>query len=142
MSVTGSDAVADVQTYLAAQSLVDGGTGVTSRRHRMTDTPDHQLVITADGGGTPEIWAASGIGDQARQTDGVQIMCRSDPGDGDQAYDVMADVYEALHGLLDTTLGSTTYIGVRARTGGPIPLGFDDKGRALFSCSYLLHRLV
>ena len=108
----------------------------------MMDTPDHQLVITADGGDQPQIPANDGIGDVARQRDGIQILCRSDPNNGDQALSLLETIYDALHGLNATTLGDTTYIGVRARTAAPVPLGSDDKGRSMFSHSYLLHRLV
>lgn len=131
-------AVSDVQTYLAAQSVVDGATGWTSVRRRMHDQADKLVVISEDGGPPPDMPASSGVGSGALKDPGVQVIARGEPWDGDSSRSKAQDVYDALHGLRDTTLGATTYLRVRAMTSEPVFLGFDENGRPSHSIAFRL----
>lgn len=134
-------AVADVQTYLAAQGLVDGSTDWPSVRRYMHDESDNLVVITEDGGFGPDIPAVSGLGDFASQDAGVQVRVRSSAHQSDAAYEEAKAILDELHGLLDTTLGSTAYQSIVARTPEPVFLGFHQS-RPEFTVSFRLTSFV
>lgn len=131
-------AVADLQTYLAAQSIVDGATGWTSSRRVMHDHADQLVVLSEDGGPVPEIGTSAGVGSGALKREGVQIVARSEPHDGDSSAAKVQEIYDACHGLRDATLGATTYLGVSAMTPGPVHVGSDEDGRVMHSIAFRL----
>ena len=119
----------DVQAYLAANSLVDGGTGWPSVLRRVHDETAKLVIITEDGGPVPQIPRAQGIGDVAMGEPGVQIMVRGEPWKSQDTMDQGQAILDLLHGLAGETIGSTDYIGVYSQTPEPIFLGFDEKHR-------------
>lgn len=132
--------VSDVQTYLAAQSLVDGTTGWPSKRRHVSDhdTEIAQLVVvTEDGGPVPTHDAVSGLGSAATSVPGVQVFVRGKPFEGDAAFAKAQAIHDALHSLKDTEMGDATYISVQARTPEPVFIGYDDKQRPQFTISFL-----
>lgn len=136
-------AVADVQTYLAAQGLVDGATQWPSVRRTMgddadPDQPSRLVGIMEDGGPPPDIPADQGVGVAADVDPGVQVLVRGAPWDGDGCVAQCEAIRTALHGLQDATLGATTYIRVRAMTPQPVWLGYDGKGRPTCSVAFRL----
>ncbi|MFW6202562.1 MAG: minor capsid protein [Gemmatimonadota bacterium] len=132
--------MADVQSYLQAQSLVDGETGWTSTKRHLHDDADQVVALTDDGGPPPEIATSSGLGDQAIADVGVQALVRAARLKADDSYDKAEAIRDALHGLTDTTLGATRYIRVRAMTSEPVFAGFDSNGRPTHTIAFRLLR--
>lgn len=132
-------AVDDVQSRLQAQGLVDGGDW-TSTRRRMHDNAEKVVVISEDGGPTPEFPASQGLGSAAEEDVGVQIMVRGEPWDGDQSEARAEAIREDLHGLKGVSLNGTAYRRVRAMTGEPVFAGFDDQGRPTHTVAFRLLR--
>lgn len=128
--------VSDLQTYLADQSLVDGGTGWTSVRRREHDGVDQLVILTEDGGTAPEIGRAAGVGSGALHDAGVQIRCRGSEWDSDASEAKAQQIFDLLHGQTGITIGSTTYLRIAALTSRPVFVGFDDKGRPSHSISF------
>ncbi len=139
-------AVDDVFTYLGpspGQGLAGGATGWALVRRRMGDPPtfaDQAVVVAEDGGPTPEIKAASGIGAAAVQDPGVLVTVRAGAWDGDASKVKAAAILAALHGKLNIQLvsGGTTYYRVRAMTPEPIFAGFDETGRPRHTIAFRL----
>ena len=128
--------VSDVQTYLVAQSLVDGATGWTSVVRRVFGD-GNLVVITEDGGRPSQISAASGIGASALKDPAVQIRVRGGTAwDGNTAFAKAQAIFDALHGLLATTVGVTLYLRVAAQTSEPVFIGFDEANRPQFTMSF------
>jgi hypothetical protein len=137
--------VADVHAYLGTLSpeVIDGSTEWPSVRRRVNDALGHQLVvITEDGGLEPETPAATGLGDSALAEPAVQVRVRGEPWDGDGALAKAQEIYDALHGLLGATMGSTHYMRVKAQTPEPVFIGYDEKGRPEFTVSFRAQRSV
>ena len=133
--------VSDVQDYLEEEGLVDGSTEWQSLRRNRQDKQDKIVVITEDGGPEPEIYKATGIGDAAVRDSGVQILVRAERLNGDAAQEQAQAIYDALHGLTDTTLGETEYIRVVALTSEPSFLQ-DENERPLVTWAYRLMALA
>lgn len=134
-------AVDDVYAYLEDQGLAGGSTDWDILRRREMDEPvaDQLVVVSEDASqGDPEMPAASGIGDSAELDIGVHITVRGEAWDGDSTVAKAIEIHDALHGLLDTEVGSTTYLRVRARTAEPVFVGFDDNGRPNHTIAFLL----
>lgn len=134
-------AVSDVQTYLEAQDIIGGSTGWTSVRRRMHEAADKMVVLTEDGGAAPEIQAATGLGDAALKDPGVQIMVRAEEWDGDAALAKAQAIFDALHGL-SGTVGSGSYLRIKAMTSEPLFAGYDDRGRPIHTIAFRLMSLV
>lgn len=132
--------VSDVFTYLEAQGVAGGSTDWDLLRRRVADkdVTDQLVVLTEDGGGVPEIAESPGIGDSALKDMGVQVLVRGNPWDGDSSLTKAVEIFDTLHGLLDTLVGATTYLRVRAQTGEPVFVGFDERGRPRHTMSFLL----
>lgn len=135
-------AVADVQAYLRDQDLVDGSTGWTSVQRFMSDVADRIVVVTEDGGASPEARTASGMGEAALGEAGVQIMVRAEARASDVTYAKAQAIIDALHGLGPTTIGSRTYKRTLSLTLEPVSAGFDDTERPIHTCSFRLTRRV
>lgn len=135
-------AVADVQAYLVAQGLVDGGTGWTSYRRFMPDRENQVVVISEDGGPDPEARRATGMGSAALGDAGVQVMVRGGPRDSDASEAKASAILNALHGLGPTTMDATEYKRTLSLTLEPIFAGFDDNERPIHTCSFRLTRVV
>lgn len=132
-----NDLPADVQAYLAAQSLIDGSTGWPSTRGALHDEFDRLVAIRSDGGPEPEVYAASGLGSAALHRPSVQVRVRGAAADTrDVVYATAVAVHDALHGLHGATLGGTDYLLVRARSGGFAEF-YDDRQRLNLTMSYL-----
>lgn len=127
--------VADVQTFLVAQGLVDGSTGWPSVRRFKHDDSDQLVVITEDGGREPELPASSGIGDAALGDPAVHVMVRAGALDSDAAGAKAQAILDALHGH-QGSVGSTTPLRVQSRTAEPIFAGFDENNRPEFTTSF------
>lgn len=132
-------AVQDLQTRFQNQSLMDGSTGWTSVRRRIHDDAGDQIVVlTEDGGPTPEVSRASGMGDKALKSPAVQVLVRGNPWDGDGSESKAQALYDDVHGLNSTAINGTTYLSVRARTPHPIFAGYDDNGRPQHTISFVM----
>ena len=133
-------AVDDVYAYLIDQGIAGGSTAWSLARRRLMDAPaeDQIVVLMEDGGTAPEIPTDEGLGDSALQDAGVHATVRAGAWDSDASVAKAIEIYDALHGLLDTEVGSTTYMRVRARTAEPVFLDFDDKGRPRHTVAFLL----
>jgi hypothetical protein len=134
--------VQDVFDYLEAQGITAGSTEWEMTRRREMDEPaeDQLVVLTEDGGPAPEMKASEGIGDSATHDPGVHVLVRAAQWQSDDSFAKALEIYEALHGLLDVTLvsGSDTYMRIRARTAGPIFIGFDAQGRPRHTIAFSL----
>lgn len=130
----------DVYTFLEAQALAGGATGWTLTLRRVLDDPatDKQVVVTEDGGPTPETKRSSGIGDSALADGAVQVRVRAEAWDGDTAMAKAKAIFDALHGQHRITVGATQYHRVRAMTPEPVFIGFDDKGRPSVTISFMM----
>ena len=139
-------AIDDVFTYLGpspGQGLAGGVTGWALVRRRMGDPPtftDQAVVVAEDGGRSPEIKAASGIGNAAIQDPGVMVMVRAGAWDGDACKAKAAAILAALHGLRNVQLvvAGITYYRVRAMTPEPVFAGFDETGRPRHTIAFRL----
>ena len=131
----------DVQTYLAAQNVIDGATGWVSALRRVHDEVTPLVVISEDGGRSPDLPAASGVGEAAARDLGVQVRVLGPKWDGDAAMAKAQEVFDALHGLLSTVLGLQLYLRVRALA-EPTFIGFDETGRPDIVASYRLYRTI
>jgi hypothetical protein len=137
-------AVADVQSYLETQGIIGGSTGWVSSRRRLHDgdgSLDKIVVVTEDGGGTPEFKASSGLGDAAIKRPAVQVMVRGEEWDSDASLAKAQAIFTALHSVTGT-IGAGSYLGVHARTSEPIFAGFDERGRPLHTISFVLVKLL
>lgn len=132
--------VDDLDSFLETQGIAGGSTTWTLLRRRVTDEPaeDQLVVLTEDGGLSPEISEDEGIGDSALADMGVLVTVRAGAWDGDASFDKAMEIFTALHGQLDVLLGSNTYMRVRARTAEPVFIGFDDQGRPRHTIAFLL----
>lgn len=126
--------VADVQDYLIEQGLVDNLWPSAWLRH---DESDQLVLITADGGPQMEIARASGIGSAALMRPAVLITVRGEHRDADGPYTKILAIRDALHGLADVVMGSTTYMLVRARVPEPAGPMLDDSGRPEYTMSFI-----
>ena len=134
-------AVDDVYAYLEDQGIAGGSTEWDLSRRREMDSPvaDQLVVVSEDASQTePEMPASSGIGDSAEFDIGVHITVRGEAWDGDSSAAKALEIHTALHGLLDTEIGSTTYIRVKARTAEPVFIGFSDNGRPSHTVAFSL----
>jgi len=136
--------VDDVQAYLQSQDVIDGSTEWPSVRRNMSDNlPDQLVVFAEDGGFEPETPAPQGsMGDAALAEPAVQVRVRGEPWDGDSAEAKAAEIYDALHGLLRTDMGSQHYLRVKAQTSSPVFIGYDERGRPEFTQSFRALRAV
>lgn len=124
--------VTDVTTYLGTLDIVDGSSDWPSVRGVLHDDSDRLVAIKADGGGFPEIGVSVGAGDAAYRDPRVHFTVRGQPNDRDAAEAKAQEIYDALHGRLATTIGTTEYHRVVAET-PPIEVGQDDNARPLFT---------
>lgn len=125
----------DMQTYLAAQSIIDDGTWASVRHMRHNDQ-DRIVVFTADGGGAPEIGTSTGLGSEAFKDPAVQVYVRGRPNRGDDSEDKAQAIYDELHGQRGLTMNGTRYDRIQAQTSGPIQVGFDEKNRPQHTISF------
>ncbi len=135
--------VSDVYTYLVDEGLAGGSTEwALTHRRKMTDVAtgvgDQLVVLTEDGGASPEIAESAGIGDSALMDPQVLVTVRAGAWDGDASFDQAQAIHDALHGQRNITVGSKTYLRVRALTPEPVFSGFDDKGRPEHTISFAL----
>ena len=134
-------AVQDVYDYLEAQGVAGGSTGWTLLRRRMMDDPaeDQAVVVSEDGGLVPEIFETFGIGDSALKDIAILVTVRAAPWQTDDSHAKADDIYDALHGLLHTVVGATTYLRIRAQTPEPVFSGYgDDRGRPRHTIGFML----
>ena len=128
--------VDDVYAYLEDQGIAGGSTEWDISRRREMDSPmaDQLVVVSEDAGvGDPEMPASP-----AEFDIGVHVTVRGVAWDGDSSAAKALEIHTALHGLLDTEVGSTTYIRVRARTTEPVFVGFSENGRPSHTVACLL----
>ena len=132
--------VQDMFTYLEAEGIAGGSTEWDLQRRRLMDEPteDQLVALTEDGGPEPEIAESEGIGDSALQDVGVLVTVQAAAWDGDGSLAKALEIHTALHGKRGITVGSKTYMRVKARTPEPVFLGFDDKGRPRHTIAFLL----
>lgn len=136
--------VADVFTFLEDEGLAGGSTEWDLLRRRIADgkhVKDQLVVVSEDGGLTPEIATTQGIGDSALSDTGVLITVRSKAHDGDAGLAKGFEILRALHGRRNATLGDSgdaLYFRVKAMTPEPIFAGFDDENRPLHTIAFRL----
>lgn len=128
--------VDDVIAYLDAQGVLDGSTGWPSSPRLVHDDSDRLVTIAEDAGPAPEL--AGGSFDGASKFEGVRVVVRGAPFEGDLAAARAVLIRDALHGLTATALGSTTYEGVWSLTSSPAWIGYDGNSRPEFSLSFRL----
>lgn len=135
-------AVDDVQMFLSENGITDGSTDWPSVLRMMHDESDRLVVITEDGGPAPELPAAAGVGDSALADVGVRIVTRGSIDEIEEAQAKAQEIFDALHGQLNTTLGYTPYLRVRAFNAHPYFVQWDDRRRPVFSSAFRLARRV
>lgn len=140
-------AVDDVFAFLANQNIAGGATGWSLLRRKIMDgtgVNDQLVVVSEDGGSTPEIHAASGMGDSALADPGVIVTVRAKKDESDASLTKANEVLAALHGRLSQTLVSsgTVYFRVRAQTAEPVFAGYDDQGRPMHTIAFRLLKLA
>lgn len=134
--------VQDFYDFLEDQGVGNGATGWRLVRRRRHDEYDQLIVLEEDGGPPPQMAAARGLGESALMDPAVQITVRAAPWDGDASEAKAQEIWDLLHGLRCTVIGSTEYMRVVARTSGVIFAGYDERGRPLHTCSYRAMRTV
>lgn len=130
------DALLDLQNYLEAEGIAGESTAWGLVRGGFHDDQDQVVAIVDDGGLAPEIGAASGIGDESTRDPSVQFMVRGAPYDRDASQGKAEEIFEALHGLLGVTLGSTYFYRIAANTASPIFAGRDENNRPIHTISF------
>ncbi len=138
-------AVEDVYDFLEAEELAgDGCKGWSLLRRKVMDAPakDQLVVVAEDGGTPPEIAETAGIGDSALGDASVLITIRGNAWDSDATDAKATAILNALHGLRNTTIGSTLYVRVASMTTEPIFLGFDERGRPQHTVAFRMLRAV
>lgn len=131
-----NDLAADVQTYLAAQGLVDGTTSWPSTLGQLHDESDRLVQIAEDVGDAPEVHASEGLGSAAFVRPAVLITVRGAPHERTEARAKAAAIYDELHALLDATLDADTYLQIRARS-SEFARVYDDRMRPRYSMGYM-----
>ena len=129
--------VSDVVSYLAALDIVDGSSDWPSVRGVLHDASDRLVAVRNDGGPQPEIGAAEGLGSAAFRDPRVHLTVRGGPHDRDSTDDKAQEIYDALHGLMATTLGATQYDRIVAET-TPIEVGQDENARPIHTVAFRL----
>lgn len=129
--------VANVVGYLAALDIVDGSSDWTSVRGTLYDGTDRLVAVRNDGGGTPEIGAAEGLGSAAFRDPRIHFTIRGEPHDRDATEDKAQEIFDALHGLMDTTMGAVRYERIVAET-TPIEVGQDGNERPIHTVAFRL----
>lgn len=128
--------VDDFQSYLAAQGIVDGGTGWPSSRRFMHDGSAQLVVISEDGGDPPGVFKAGAVGDAEIRRPALQFMVRGAEGDGDGSRSKAQEIFDLLQDETGVTIGGADYLLITARTPQPIFTGFDDKNRPIHTVSF------
>jgi len=127
--------VEDFQAYLADAGVVDGSSGWPSVQRVVHDGSARLVVFTEDGGFEPETPSAAGIGDDAFEEPAVQVRVRGAKGEGPAAYEQIMAIRDAMHGIVRTTVGYTTYHRIKAQSQA-INIGLDAKERPEFTMSF------
>jgi len=132
--------VDDVFDFLETEGIAGGSTewSLLRRRSADVDVEDQLVVVTEDGGPAPEIPAEDGIGDAALYDVGVLVSVRASQWDSDASASKAQEIFAALHGQRNITVGTVTYLRARARTPQPIFVGFDEEGRPTHTIAFLL----
>lgn len=120
--MTPLDALA---TYISTD-LAIGTLGQTVFKDYMPDDPDGSLdtcfVIASTGGGAPTLTSGD-------DTDSPSFQLRSRAFDADIARGSLTTVFEALHGLTETTVHGVRFKLVWFLQSNPVPLGRDERQR-------------
>lgn len=127
-------AVFDVQDFLALRGVVDGSTTWPSVQRDVNDSSNQLVVISEDGGETPEAGSFEGSGDAAIARPWVQVLVRGNPNDGPSVAEKMEEVKATLHGRYGVLMGSNTYLAVTALS-EPVPFK-DSKQRWVMTLSF------
>lgn len=137
-----ANTVLDVYNYLIAQNLAGGATGWDLLRRKVMDDPvgDQLVVVSEDGGSTPELPVTSGLGNAPLVTKGVLVTVRATQNDGDASFTKANAILAALHGLRGVELvsGGGLYYSIRAMTGEPVFAGYDDRERPMHTVAFRL----
>lgn len=132
-------AVNDVRTHLQSAGLIDGATGwVSVKRFEHDDGGNQQVIITEDGGPTPEMKASQGIGDSALGDAGVQVRVRGEPHKASDTKSKAQEIIDELHGQRGLVISGTTYYRIRSLTREPVFAGYDDDRRPSHTASFRL----
>lgn len=133
--------VDDVQAYLEAEGITDGSTSWPSVRRRLHDGSDQLVVITEDGGPTPEI-GAPGVRSASLKDPAFQVRVRATAWDGDASAAKAQEIFDALHGRLKLEMGEGRYLRVAAQSPEPVFIGYDERGRPEHTISFRAASLV
>jgi hypothetical protein len=125
----------DIANYLHGLAIATLGTDLfIGQLHDDQDyIPNASTVLIAISGPAPiQLHSAP---QDAYDQPGLQVRCRGAPYDFSEVNTRIHTIYTELQNVLDTTLGSTRYLGIRA-TGTPMSLGPDDQLRPIMTCSF------
>lgn len=116
----------DALAQFISVDLAIGTLGQTVFKDYMPDANDGSLdtcfVIASSGGGPPALTRGD-------DTDSPSFQLRSRSLDADVARSNLLTVFEALHGLTETTLLSVRFKLVYFMQSNPVPLGRDERQR-------------
>lgn len=119
-----ADPLDSLAQYIATDLAV-GALGTVVFEDNQPDQPDTCVTVYSAAGGPPTLTR----GDDT-DTPGFQIRSRSL--DADTAKTNLRTVFQALHGLTETTLHGTHFKLIWFTQSSPVPLGRDEKQRFEF----------
>lgn len=123
------DEAIDALAVYIATDLGIGTVGVDVFLENMPDQPDSCVMLVDSGGGPPTLT-------QGDNTDSPswQIMARSR--DAATCRQNLLTIYQALHGISETTLHGVHFKLLYALQSSPVPLGRDEKQRFRFTQNF------
>lgn len=126
----------DIKDILVDQSIgtFKATTGWSIQISKMPDSPDTCVGVFDQPGLEPETKFRY-------DRPGVQVLIRGAKMGYVAAYAKAEDVKEALHGRDNEAWNGTRYLQILAES-DPIPMGYDDNNRPLFSVNFLIHRVT
>jgi len=102
------------------------------------DTPNLCVAVFDTPGESPEHGVDA---DSPAENPGVMVMVRGNIREYSEAYMLANDIKNFLKGESNHnfTLNGTKYVGIWSE-GNPIPIGYDDEGRPLFTINFRIKR--
>lgn len=125
----------DIRDYLAGLSSLGLTTGTDLGDGEEPETPD-AFVTVLDSGGED--------GESAFTYDRptIQVRSRGDKGGSKETnYSLIKSISDELHGLGNTTINDTRYIGIW-RSGDIVSLGKDENKRWVHVANFRIHRTI
>ena len=123
----------DIAEYLEDQSVGTVGTNIFVGQ--MPDAPDECIAVMIYGGTAPDEVT------EDMESPGLQVLIRCAKDDFADGLTLAYSVFNALHGVTDTTIESTYYYRISANQ-SPAQMGVDGNDRPLFVINFTVLKEV